>query len=43
MHPVLVGTIIWLIVGLLVGWKVTKYVGAHSPPGKEWANQKYYE
>lgn len=41
MHPVLVGTILWLIVGLIVGWKVLKHVAASSPPGKEWENQKY--
>ncbi len=41
MHPVLIGTIVWLIVGLIVGWRVIKHVGAQSPPGKEWDNQKY--
>ena len=29
-----------LILGLLVGWKVLKYVAEQSPPGKEWENQK---
>lgn len=41
MHPILIGTVIWLIVGLLVGWRVLKYVASQSPPGKEWENQKY--
>jgi hypothetical protein len=26
MNPVAIGTIIWLIVGLIVGWKVMNYV-----------------
>ena len=42
MHPVLIGTIIWLILGIAVGWKVLKHVGQSSPPGKEWENQKYH-
>ena len=41
MHPVLIGTIVWLILGLIVGWKVLKTVAESSPPGKEWENQKY--
>lgn len=34
MHPVIIGTVIWLIIGLLVGWRVLKHVAAQSPPGK---------
>lgn len=34
MHPVLIGTIFWIIIGLLVGWRVLKYVASQSPPGK---------
>ena len=41
MHPVLIGTVIWLIIGLFIGWRVLKYVASQSPPGKEWQNQKY--
>lgn len=36
MHPVIIGTIIWVIVGLIVGWKVFEYIGEKSPLGKEW-------
>ena len=31
MHPVLIGTIVWLILGLIVGWKVLKTVAESSP------------
>ena len=34
MNPILVGTILWLILGILVGWKVLKHVAERSPPGK---------
>ena len=34
MHPVLIGSIVWLIVGLIVGWKVLRHIAASSPPGK---------
>lgn len=40
MGPIFVGTIIWLIVGLLVGWRVIKHVHESSPPGKESENKK---
>lgn len=41
MNPVIIGTIFWIILGLVVGWKVINYVGEKSPLGKEWENQKY--
>lgn len=41
MHPVLIGTIVWLIVGIIVGWVVLKHVAAQSPEGKQRENQKY--
>jgi hypothetical protein len=34
MHPVLVGTIIWLIIGIIVGWRILKYIAKQSPPLK---------
>ena len=40
MNPVLVGTFIWLIIGLIVGWKVLQHIKNVSPAGKEWENQK---
>ena len=40
MGAIFIGTIIWLIVGILVGWKVLKVVAESSPAGKEWENQK---
>lgn len=42
MNPVIIGTIIWIILGLAVGWKIMNYVAEKSPLGKEWENQKYY-
>ena len=41
MNPVVIGTIVWVIIGLAVGWKIFGYVGEKSPLGKEWENQKY--
>ena len=41
MHPVLIGTIVWLIVGIIVGWLVLRHVAAQSPEGKQKENQKY--
>lgn len=41
MNPVIIGTIIWIIIGLAVGWKIINYVAERSPLGKEWENQKY--
>ena len=40
MAGIFLGTIIWLIVGVLVSWKVLKHVGESSPVGKQWENQK---
>lgn len=40
MNPVIIGTIIWIIIGLAVGWKIMNYVAEKSPLGKEWENQK---
>lgn len=35
MHPVMVGTIVWVIVGLIVGWLVLRHVARQSPEGKQ--------
>jgi putative Mn2+ efflux pump MntP len=40
MNPVLIGTIVWIILGLGIGYKIITYVGERSPLGKEWENQK---
>ena len=42
MQGVLVGTILWLIIGLLVGWRVMHQIRLSSPAGREWENQKYF-
>ena len=34
MNPVIIGSIIWLIIGIIVGWQVMKYVGKQSAEGK---------
>jgi hypothetical protein len=40
MHPILIGTIVWLIIAIGVGWTILKYIATQSPPGKQWQNQK---
>ena len=34
MNPVMIGTIVWVILGLIVGWKIMQYVAEKSPLGK---------
>lgn len=34
MHPVIFGTFIWIIVGLVVGWRVLLHIKNSSPAGK---------
>jgi hypothetical protein len=34
MNPVIFGTIIWVLIGLGVGYKVMNYVAEKSPLGK---------
>ncbi len=34
MNPVMIGTIVWILIGLAVGYKVMNYVAEKSPLGK---------
>ncbi len=34
MHPVLIGTFIWVILAVIAGYKIVKYVATKSPIGK---------
>ena len=41
MGPLLTGTIIWLVIAIVGGWKVLQAVSAGSPDNKREANLKY--
>jgi hypothetical protein len=40
MGAIAIGTLIWIILGLIVGYKVLQHVKKESQPGREWENQK---
>lgn len=41
MGPLLTGTIIWLVIAIVAGWKILQTVSQSSPDNKREANLKY--
>jgi len=40
MGALLIGTIVWLVLALVIGYLILQKVKESSPLGKEWENQK---
>lgn len=40
MGALLIGTLVWLVLAIVVGWKVLSHVGESSPLGRAGENKK---